>query len=208
MVHISKHNAKLGKTPSFSTAPITGCSKNCSVCKGTCYAVRPYRMYPSVRTAWNENLVLSRTEHGRAEIEKTLIAFCRGKRKQVPFFRWFVSGDICSVDFLMSMCRIANACRETTFLCYTKSYATVNNFCHTHGKNTLPKNLVIVLSVWHPLPLDNPFDFPTAVFVPHGAPVPPRDVVCPTGLEKGVTCEKCRRCWFLTKGAEVAFLEH
>lgn len=207
-VHISTKNRKMGKTPSFSTSPIAGCSKNCSVCKGTCYAVKSYRLYPSVKTAWDENLVLSTTTWGRAEIERSIIAFCNGKRKTVPFFRWFVSGDICSVDFLLTMARIANACRETAFLCFTKAYDTVNNFCDRFGKNAIPKNLIIVFSEWKPLVLDNPHNFPVAVFVPHGETVPERGVVCPAGLDKHMTCAHCRRCWFMTSNDRVAFLEH
>lgn len=207
-VHISRKNSKLGKTPSFSTSPIIGCSRNCCVCKGTCYALKSYRLYPSVKTAWNENLVLSKTNGGRAEVERAVIAFCKGKCKTVPFFRWFVSGDILSTAFMKTMCRIANACKDTTFLAFTKSYHIVNEFCDKYGKNTIPKNLVIVFSEWKPLPLDNPYDFPVAVFVPHGESVPGRAIVCPAGLKKGWTCEKCRRCWFMTSGDKVAFLEH
>lgn len=207
-VHISQRNSKMGKTPSFSTAPIVGCSNNCKVCKGTCYAVRPYRMYPSVRDAWDENLVLSNTTWGRAEIEKSVIAFCNGMRKTVPFFRWFVSGDITSVAFVATMCRIANVCRDTTFLAYTKSYRIVNEFCDKYGKNLIPTNLVIVFSEWKPLAMDNQYNFPRAVFVPRGESVPGRGIVCPTGLQKGWTCEKCRRCWSLASNDKVAFLEH
>ena len=207
-VHISRKTRKMGKTPSFSTSPIVGCSRNCSVCKGTCYALKSYRLYPSVKTAWDENLWLSKTNGGRAEIERSIIAFCKGKRRTVPFFRWFVSGDILSTAFIITMCRIANECRETTFLAFTKSYHIVNEFCEKYGKNTIPKNLVIVFSEWKPLKLDNPYDFPVAVFVPRGESVPERGIVCPAGLKKGWTCEKCRRCWFMTSNDKVAFLEH
>ena len=206
--HISRKNIKLGKTPSFSTSPIIGCSHNCRVCKGTCYALKSYRLYPSVKKAWDENLQLSKTNGGRAEIERAVIAFCKGKRGHVPFFRWFVSGDILSMGFIITMCRIANACRGTTFLAFTKSYHIVNNFCEKYGKNTIPKNLVIVFSEWKPLKLDNPYNFPVAVFVPNGESVPERGIVCPVGLKTGWTCEKCRRCWFMTSGDKVAFLEH
>lgn len=208
MVHISKQNTKMGKTPSFSTSPIIGCSENACVCKGKCYAVKSYRMYPSVKRAWDENLALTRTPEGRSEIEKSVIAFCNGKRRHVPYFRWFVSGDVNSPDTLMSMCRVAHACESTVFLCFTKAYATVNGFCAVNGKNTIPRNLVIVFSEWKPLPLDNPYNFPVAGFVPRGETVPNRSLVCPTALEKGMTCEKCRRCWFLTSNDKVAFLEH
>lgn len=207
-VHISLKNTKLGKTPSFSTSPIVGCSKNCRVCKGTCYALKSYRLYPSVKTAWDDNLLLSKTNGGRAEIERSIIAFCKGKRRSVPFFRWFVSGDILSTEFIITMCRIANECRDTTFLAFTKSYHIVNDFCDRYGKNAIPKNLVIVFSEWKPLAMDNRYNFPVAVFVPHGEAVPERGIVCPAGLKKVWTCEKCRRCWFMTSNDKVAFLEH
>lgn len=207
-VHISTHNSKMGKTPSFSTTPIVGCTNNCHVCKGKCYAVKPYRLHPSVKRAWDENFVLTTTTWGRAEVEKGVIAFCNGKRKPVSFFRWFVSGDICSPEFLLAMCRIADACRETTYLVFTKSYNLVNEFCDKFGKNAIPRNLIIVFSEWKPLVLDNPHNFPVAVFVPRGETVPARGLVCPAGLQKGMTCERCRRCWFLTSNDRVAFLEH
>lgn len=138
-VHISSKNTKLGKTPSFSTSPIAGCSRNCRVCKGTCYALKSYRLYPPVKAAWDENLQLSKTNGGRAEIERAIIAFCNGKRRTVPYFRWFVSGDITSAAFIITMCRIAKSCPDTTFLAYTKSYHIVNGFCDAYGKNTIPQ---------------------------------------------------------------------
>lgn len=208
MVHISKQNTKMGKTPSFSTAPIIGCSENACVCRNKCYAVKSYRMYPTVKKAWDENLALTKTAEGRAAIDKAITSFCKGKRKPVTYFRWFVSGDINGTELLMTMCRVAKACGETTFLCFTKAYQTANRFCEQNGKNTIPRNLVIVFSEWSPLPLDNPYSFPVASFVPHGETVPKRGVVCPAGLDKHMTCEKCRRCWYLTSNDRVAFLEH
>ena len=154
-VHISRKNRKLGKTPSFSTSPIVGCSKNCHVCKGTCYALKSHHLYPSVKKAWSDNLILSKTNGGRAEIERAVIAFCKGRRTPVPFFCWFVSGDILSPAFMVTMCRIANACKDTTFLAFTNFYHIVNEFCDKYGKNTIPKNLVIVFSEWKPLAMDN-----------------------------------------------------
>ena len=161
-----------------------------------------------MKKAWSDNLILSKTNGGRAEIERAVIAFCKGKRGPVPFFRWFVSGDITSAEFMITMCRIAKSCPDTTFLAYTKSYHIVNGFCDAYGKNTVPGNLVIIFSEWLPLRLDNPYNFPVAVFVPRGESVPERGVVCPAGLKKDWTCEKCRRCWFMTSTDKVAFLEH
>lgn len=208
MVHISKSNSKMGKTPSFSTAPIIGCSENACVCREKCYAVKSYRLYPSVKNAWNENLELTKTTEGRAQIEKDVTAFCRGKRKPVSCFRWFVSGDINSDALLLTMCRIAKACPDTAFLCFTKAYQTVNRFCAVNGKNTIPRNLVIVFSEWFPLPLDNPYRFPIAKFVPRGDDLPQLSLVCPNALNKSITCAKCCRCWCLSSGDIVAFPEH
>ena len=122
-IHISKSNSKLGKIGSFSTTPVVGCGENCKVCVTKCYARKFHRLYASVRKAWDENL--DAVQNDRQAIVDAVVSYCNGGKKPKAAFRWFVSGDIPDRNFVHLMVLVARKCKNTRFLCFTKSYRGV-----------------------------------------------------------------------------------
>jgi hypothetical protein len=102
------------------------------------------------------------------------------------------------------MCKVARACKNTTFLAFTKNYRDVNEYLASHKK---PRNLKLIFS----LPFDgaqivNPHNLPTAAVILKGNEPKPEYKVC------GGNCSECAcrgvGCWELKKGETIAFYEH
>jgi len=194
---VSDRNSKLGKIPNLSLSPVKSCG-NCEQCKTTCYALKAYRMYPSVRNAWDNNLDLARNnpEIFFADLDTYL------EKKKPKFFRWHVSGDIINLAYFSNMITIANNHPDTKFLCFTKMYGTVNRvLSHTEK----PDNLAVVFSVWPGLPFYNDHNLPLA-FCQDGTET---RHIGNDYLECPGYCETCGLCWDLPKtGYNVLFDIH
>ena len=189
-VKISKGNSKLGKIPNVSFPPVKACG-NCDGCKTDCYAVKFYRLYPSVRKAWSHNWNLYRKDPERyfREISEHIQA------TQRRFFRWHVAGDIVDQPYLEEMSRIAKDNPSTTFLVFTKMYDL--------DFTSVPDNLSIVLSVWPGMPFTNASNLPLA-FMQDGTETRIENAIeCPGG------CEHCGMCFNLREiGKNVVFYKH
>jgi hypothetical protein len=198
-VSISNGNDKMGRIKSVSLPPVTTCRPD-APCIKKCYARRMLR-YPNVRSAYENNLGMYWDEP--AEYFKQIENVARLER----FFRWHVSGDIPSIDYLWRMVRVARHCEHTQFICFTKKYEIVNQFIFEGG--VIPSNLVIVFSVWEGLSMENPYDFPRAkVISEQTADEFGRDShnVCQGN------CATCASngwgCWYLTTGEVIYLVEH
>lgn len=99
----------------FSLPPIQSCM-NHSTCAATCYAVKSYRQYPSVRALWDSNLQLARDNLWELydSIKAQLL-----KTKQT-IVRIHQSGDFISQAYLDMWCVIAREFPDITFYGYTK----------------------------------------------------------------------------------------
>ena len=103
-VVISKGNRKIGHTLNVSLAPIFTCA-NCKECKYFCYDIKACLQYPkNVLQARIKNTVLLRKsmEEYFNQIRKVI-----KRRRKNFFFRWHVSGDIVSEEYLSNMVKIA-----------------------------------------------------------------------------------------------------
>lgn len=131
---ISRGNSKFGKIPNVSLTPVKSCPIGVD-CASRCCALKSYRMYPSVRAAWDHNLDSARNDPDTyfASIDAFI------SRKSPAFFRWHVAGDILNQEYADSMASIALGHPTTRFLAYTKTgfYSMAT-----------PKNLVILHSTW------------------------------------------------------------
>lgn len=205
-IHISLKNSKLGKILSFSTAPIVGCGANCRVCMDKCYAVKSYRQYPNVKTAWNDNFDAVKNEKW-IEIHRAVTHECM-RHTDMPF-RWFVSGDIYCMGMLKTMVWCANTCPDTVFYCYTKCYNIVNRWLDFG--NILPDNLKIIFSRWDGLEMVNPYGLPESDVILKGSnkTMVNNSFVCPNQKNKKITCDVCPcPCYLMEKGETVYFMEH
>jgi hypothetical protein len=160
--------------------------------------------YPNVRSAYENNLGMYWDEP--VEYFKQIENVARLER----FFRWHVSGDIPSIDYLWRMVRVARHCEHTQFICFTKKYEIVNQFIFEGG--VIPSNLVIIFSVWEGLSMSNPYDLPTAIVITKEYE---QEL---GGLENDhhICCGNCATCatsgvfgcWWLQSGEYVYLVEH
>lgn len=197
---ISEGNNKIGKVPNISLPPIKTCNKRAGCTKGKCYALKSYRLYPSVKNAWDTNLKTYK-DYPETYFEKIASQL---SIKNPKLFRWHVSGDIPDKKYLIGMVKIANRFPDIKFLCFTKKYRLVLNqidiIKSTH-------NLTVILSSWTNLKLPERTKinwFPIAWYQ--------------DGTEKRITnnsvecfgnCEHCRMCWNLKNlQLDVVFNHH
>ena len=150
-IHISAGNMKLGAIMNISLPPVVTCH-NCHSCKNYCYAIRSYNRLPDTATAWNENLLLFKTDPNRYfyEISRAV--------KTQRFFRWHVSGDIVNDLYLAGMIKVAYENPKCEFLAFTKAYEIVNNAVDTWA--IIPSNLHLLFSAAPGNEMHNPHKIP------------------------------------------------
>lgn len=193
---ISKGNKKLGGIPNVSLPPVWSCVKGIPCAKG-CYAMKSYRMYPNVKTAWNNNLALAKTNRIKyfADIYQYL------KNNEPFYFRWHVAGDILDTNYFTHMVALANLFKNTKFLVFTKNYRLINNIITIEGKDYIPSNLKLYFSAWPGYEMANPFNIPVA-YMQNG-----NETRIPKGTKKCLgSCTKCKTCF--TNKKDVYFQKH
>ena len=140
-LHLSDGNQKLGNIPNFNLPPIRTCSAEaCKSCGKDCYAMKSYRLWPSVKTAYDENLeiILNDLAGFTAGMEKLL------NHPNAPrFFRVHSSGDFVNKEYAQAWYNIIKSHPGTSFLIFTKQYE------HIRGINFYElKNCRLYLSDW------------------------------------------------------------
>lgn len=198
-VKISKGNTKMGSIPSVSLPSVVTCRQDCECCI-KCYARKLERIRPTVRNAYRSNLdlLLKDPDTYWREVE-TAVSLSR-------FFRFHVSGDIPSPEYLSHMVSVASRNPSCEILCFTKRYDFVNRYLDTGAK--LPANLHLIFSGWRGLPMVNPYRLPEAHVVY-------RDGTTTASSKArfcGGNCTQCAAtsegCWTLGKGDQIKFREH
>ena len=193
---ISQGNSKLGDIPNVSFAPGSGCLPGVP-CLKECYAMKAYRMYPSVKTAWDTNTVFAKIAPDKFydEVDKWLTD------NNPDFFRWFVSGDpgAGNLDKAQNhyhlIVKICKRHPNTKFLMFTKFHAL---------KEAKVDNLTVVYSMWNGY--GNSRRRCKAWMNDKFNPDPriPVDAIhCPG------KCDSCGMCWNLKKlNRDVVFNKH
>jgi hypothetical protein len=192
-VKISKGNSKLGSIPNVSLPPIISCAKGIP-CAKTCYAMKAYRMYPNVKTCWNDNLQLAKTN--KNEYFKGIFEYLR--KNNVNYFRWHTSGDILDSNYFTNMVNLA-LLFDTKFLVFTKNYDIVNKYLDKGG--IIPKNFTVVLSAWPEYELKNPHKLPVA-WMQDGT----EDRISSNAFECQGSCKNCKTCFGTKK--DIVFHKH
>jgi len=197
-IKLSRGNSKMGSVPSVSLPSIKTC-RQCA-CREKCYAQKLERLRPSVRNAYQHNLevLLKEPETYWREVEASVM--------MSRFFRFHVSGDIPTQEYLANMVAVAGRNSHCEILCFTKRYEMVNEFIEKNGE--LPSNLHMIFSGWIGLDMVNPFSLPEAhVRYRDGSTTAREDAI-----ECGGNCTECALteggCWNLQKGQQVVFNEH
>ena len=204
-ISISTGNMKLGGIANFNLPPLKSCTAEaCRACGvNGCYALKSYRLYPNVKTAWGKNLEMVRNE--LPEVERQLVEYLRKYKK--TFFRVHSSGDFeikggsySGVNYFKMWVRIAEAFPDIQFLAYTKAWGVIFDAIDEGVK--IPSNFILRLSDWDgvyiPEELKKRFKVAYVVLKPEDAPE--GAFIC------GGDCRTCQRCFF--DAENVAFIKH
>lgn len=184
-------NKKLKNMLVYSHAPIKGCL-DCSSCASTCYAVKSYKQYPNVKSAWDRNLKLVKNNLDvfKVQITKELV---KTRKKTV---RIHSSGDFISQAYIEAWAEIAEGFPEISFYTYTKSmgrfdFTSLKNLSNVNIIDSfLPNGLKNYGSLEYCLEAEKKYD----------------SFICPATLDKNVKCgEGCNYC---VQNNNVVFLEH
>lgn len=198
-LHISLENMKMGKVPSSSLIPVKDCT-NCKACNKECYAMKAWRLYPTVRKAWGENSKLLRSNPYAWE-QGHISWITKHKPK---YFRFNVGGDIISKTHYFHLLRICEACPDTKFLIFTKSF----KYIHAN----IPNNLTLVLSLFPRMKVPKKLEHLPRAYAYKSA----KDYAQGTGdmrfaraVECLGGCDTCGICWDIQNmGKDVKFEMH
>ena len=194
---ISKGNIKMGEIKSVSLPPVITCAENCT-CAKKCYAMRMYRRFKQVKESYDRNLniyINNPTEYWKQVND----ALCTSR-----FFRFHVSGDIPTYDYLVQMIETVRNNPHCNVLVFTKQYNFVNMAIESGIE--IPSNLHILFSEWTGMPLPNPHNLPVAHVIFKGTKPQPNWKICSGNC---LECAKANKnCWALKNGEHVAFHEH
>lgn len=196
-ITISKGNRKMGEIKSISLPPIVTCAEGCT-CAKKCYANKLCRIYKNVKKSYDNNLeVLKNNPDKYWEQVDDAISVSR-------FFRFHVSGDIPTYDYLIKLIDTANNNPCCDMLVFTKRYGFVNKALDNGLE--IPRNLHILFSEWEGMAMENPHDMPVAHVIFKGEEPKANWNIC------GGNCLECAKkkanCWTLKNGEHVAFYEH
>lgn len=201
-VNISHTNSKLGGfIPSINLPAGLTCRADAPCQKG-CYAKKGNFSYNNVKTSLQNNLDIFNNSPN--DYFKQIISELNNEDITYKFFRWHSSGDIINYEYLKGIIKVAEACPQTKFLCFTKKFNLVNMYLEF---KQLPENLRIVFSAWDKdFKVDNPHNLPVTYVnfknSEKNADIPEYAIPC---VGK---CYECKACWTLEKGQSVVFNQH
>lgn len=194
---ISAGNNKLGTIANISLTPGKTCSPEaCKTClTGGCYAMKSYRMYKTVRAAWDNNTELALT--ALDVMEGDLMSYFSSVNAP-RFFRVHVGGDFVSHAYAEMWARVAAANPRTNFLAFTKQWDMIRGI-------EFPENFSMVLSSWPGTTIPEDLrELYSVAWLDDGSEDVPADAIeCPGN------CATCGVCWALAKrGLDVKFAKH
>lgn len=203
LVSISSGNTKMGKVASVSLLPILTCPARCNgTCGDKCYAKKLALLRPTVARAYARNTAVARLA------PEAFFRAVNQAMKSTTYFRYHVSGDIPSPDYLRSVVRSCIDNPHCSVLMFTKRYEMINRQIETEGP--LPENLHCLFSGWTNL------DPTEAGFNPHGLPettvYAKQEDIRPEWTLCGGNCLDCAihdgGCWTARPGETIAFKIH
>jgi len=202
-INISKTNSKLGGfIPSINLPAGLTCRADAPCQKG-CYAKKGNFTYKNVKQSLLNNLEAFNNDP--EDYFNQIINELNNGDITYKFFRWHSSGDIVNYEYLKGIVKVAEACPQTKFLCFTKKFSLVNMYLDF--KCQFPENLHIVFSAWDKdFKVNNPHNLPVTYVnfkdSSKNPKIPEYAIPC---MGK---CYECKACWSLTKGQSVVFNQH
>lgn len=200
---ISLSNQKLGGfIPSVNLPPILTCRAN-APCQKNCYACRGHFNYSNVKASHLDNL--HAYKNNASGYFQDIIDFIKNGLVIYKFFRWHSSGDIVDANYFRGVIKVAQECKETRFLVFTKKFEIVNEYIANGGE--IPSNLSVVFSAWDKdFLVQNPYNLPVA-YVDFKDKTKNADIPV-TAFRCSGNCEKCLTCWNIKNGQATVFNQH
>ncbi|MHC4458553.1 MAG: GP88 family protein [Planctomycetota bacterium] len=204
---VSSDNRKLGQEiPASNLRPVRDCT-NCKFCAKDCYAMKAWKIYPSVRVSLTRNSALLRTDIGGyfEKVHRFLT------KKSPDFFRIHSSGDFISLEHLKYWVKIAKNHPKTKFLAFTKSYEIVSQYL-TVAKDwpdfEIPENFSLVVSVFPGMVVPKDLEHLPRAYA--GEPEDYKHLArASDALHCPGSCQTCQACWGLAKrNIDVRFSIH
>ena len=202
-ITISKTNSKLGGfIPSINLPAGLTCRADAPCQKG-CYAKKGNWTYKNVQASLKNNY--DAFMENADEYFNYIIKELNNGDVTYKFFRWHSSGDIINLNYLKGIIRVAEACPQTRFLCFTKKFSLVNMYLEFNPN--IPENLKIVFSAWDKdFKVNNPHNLPVTYVnfkdADKNPDIPEYAIPC---IGK---CYECKACWSLVNGQSVVFNQH
>ena len=198
---ISKGNMKIDRTRNLSLPPVETC-KGLPCLNEGCYAMKAWRLYPSVQISWGDNW-RSFNKNADAFFD-AIIGKIKRMKKDKDFFRWHTGGEIPNQKYLNGMIRVALAHPKVKFLVFTKRYYL--------DFSEKPKNLEIVPSSWPGLKIPHKKireqGFQVA-WMDDGRDNRRIQRNAKNVYECPGSCSKCRVCWSASRfGKDIMFHKH
>ena len=129
--------------------PVSDCkgtcsSVDCSQCgkRNVCYAIDSYVQYPAVTVNRVENTMQLREDIDKhfEDIKQAII------KNKIEILRYTESGEIENYQHFLKLVGLANDMPNVLVYAYTKNYEVLREYFNKG--NELPKNLVMLISVW------------------------------------------------------------
>jgi len=199
-VCISRGNIKMRSIPSISLPAIKTCRPNCP-CAKLCYAKKITKLRRTVMASYERNLKIltEKPDVFWKTIELELMTS--------SVFRFFVSGDIPSEEFLAKEIEIISKYPKCQIFQFTKRYEWVNSYIEKGNK--LPENLHLIFSAWKGLQMSNPFSLPECHIIYKDGTTTAHDgqIYYCSG-----NCTECfvenKNCFNLKKGDQILIKQH
>ena len=162
-------------------------------CAKVCYAAKSTRRFPKTVVPYRmKNLAFTKDPAFVPEMVKYI------NKSGITMFRWHEDGDVYDQEYLDKLFTIMNACPNTRFLMYTKSF-------HLDFSKA-PDNLSLYWSTTDSNAVKAPAG-PRAHLVLKGQTPPAGYITCDTGGLKEHYCgDKCTICW--AGKSDVYFKQH
>lgn len=175
-----------------------------SVCAG-CYALKGYFRRKSVKDAYERRLERFLSVEPALWVRAMVkLVFWQAIECGTPFFRWFDSGDLQSIEMLERIIEVVRKTPQVRHWVPTREYSIVRDGLRrlglVHGEGAeamavLPENLVIRLSG---MMVDGPppamLGLPTST-VSTGVREGQNGYRCPAREVEPANCRGCRACW-------------
>lgn len=158
-----------------------------SVC-AKCYALKGHYRRPKVNAAYQRRLY--RFDNPQWIDAMVKLVYWQSAETGEPYFRWFDSGDLQSIEMLREIATVSKLTPEIQHWLPTREYAILRAYLRHEQP---PANLIIRVSA--PLvdgPAPQSFGLPTSG-VHHQGEV--EGLACRASEQKPANCGDCRACW-------------